>query len=79
MPKLDLDQIKTKREKVSAQLAELKAAEQAELDRRAAVVGHAILAAIESDDDLNAKVRAILDQRLKKKRDRLLFDLPAKT
>ena len=79
MPTVGLDAIKAKREKIAAQLEELAAQEQAELDRQAAILGHAMLAAMEHDQELAERVRAVLDSTLKKKRDRALFGLPPRT
>ena len=75
MPKLDIATITKKREKIAAQLQELEAAEQAELDRRASIAGHALLAHMESDPVFADQVKTILEQRIKKNRDRALFDL----
>jgi hypothetical protein len=76
MPTVGLDAIKAKREKIAAKLEELAAQEQAELDRQAAILGHALLTAMEHDQELAQRVTAVLDRTLKKKRDRALFDLP---
>ena len=76
MPKLDLSRIQAKREKITEQLAALDAQEQAELDRRAAIAGHAVLAHAQADDAFAATLRGILDTAIRKNTDRALFDLP---
>lgn len=72
---MDLGKIGVKRAKLAAELQKLDAAEQAEKDRRAAVAGHALLAEADSDPEFQTKLNEILGRRLRKKRDRALFDL----
>ena len=79
MPKLDIKKITKKREKIAAQLQELEVAEQAEYDRRATIAGHALLAQMEEDTTFAEQARQALDQRVKKNRDRALFDPPPRT
>ena len=76
MPKLGLDQIKAKREKIALQLAELQEQERAELDRRATVVGQAVLAHADGDPTFAQTLNTILGERVRKNADRALCGLP---
>ena len=71
----DLSKIKARREKIAAQLQALDAAEQEEMDRRAAIAGHAVLAQAKLDEAFATTLQSVLNERVKKNRDRALFDL----
>lgn len=79
MPKLDLEKLRTKQARVAKELEALREQEQAELDRRAMIAGQVVLAEADDDSSFADALQAILDRRLKKKRDRALFELEPKT
>jgi flagellar biosynthesis/type III secretory pathway chaperone len=78
MPKLNLESLRAKQAKVAKELEALREQEHAELERRAMIAGQVVLAEAEDDSSFADALQAMLDRRLKKKRDRALFDLEPK-
>ncbi len=70
-----VDQLTQKRKKLEAQLKAIKAAEDAEKNKRLAVAGEAVIAEAEGNPQFKETLDAILDRRLKGKRKRSLFAL----
>lgn len=75
MPKLDLEKLRAKQAKVAEELEALKAQEEAELERQASIIGHAVSAEAKADPSFDETLKRVLDQRVKKKRDRVLVGL----
>lgn len=75
MPTDNIEALAQKRKKLEAQLREIKAAEEAERNKRLAIAGEAVLAEAEGNDEFKATLHAILDRRIKSKRKRALFGI----
>lgn len=77
MPRGQTD-LRARRERLEAELAEIREREQAEEEQKAAVAGRAVLAEAERDSAFHEQLSRILENRLTKKRDRKLFGLPVR-
>ena len=71
-----LDQLAATRQKLEAKLKEVKAAEEAEKNKKLIAAGEAVLAEADANADFQRMLTEVLSRRLKSKRKRDLFDLP---
>lgn len=77
MPNHAFTRLQQKRARLESELSALRALEEEEEQRKALIVGRAVLAHAAADPTFREMLDSILSRALSRKRERKLFDLPA--
>ena len=75
MPVDPVARIRDRRQRLETELKALRDEEQAQQERRAAIVGRAVLLEAQRDEGFRVQLLAILDRTVSRKRDRRLCEL----
>jgi hypothetical protein len=78
MARPGIEGLQKKRERLEAELTALREREAAELERRAAIAGRAVLARAESDEPFRQTLTELLDAEVVRAAERRLLGLPSR-